>query len=114
MVGQSIVGIWVNLTSARTSRRALHCKRRLVAADRKLSRLNIQSAPTVAGVPAKVMRTLTTAEITRKHQGTLMYQELARRCHASMVEVLPLTEPQDNRHRLRVAVPMPPDSDPQP
>jgi len=44
---------------------------------------------------------VTAGEISRKHQGTLIYQELALRCHDSMVEVQPLTEPQDDRHRLR-------------
>jgi phenylacetic acid degradation protein len=55
----------------------------------------------VAGVPAKVLRHLTDVEITRKLEGTLVYQDLARRCRASMLEVRPLTEPEANRSRFQ-------------
>ena len=51
----------------------------------------------VAGLPAKVKRELTDAEIAWKHEGTLTYQELTRRCLASMTEVTPLTEPEADR-----------------
>jgi phenylacetic acid degradation protein len=51
----------------------------------------------VAGLPAKVKRALTDAEIAWKLEGTLTYQELTRRCLASMTEVTPLTEPEADR-----------------
>ena len=43
----------------------------------------------VAGTPAKVVRELGEAELGRKHEGTLGYQALARRCNATLAEVLP-------------------------
>lgn len=43
----------------------------------------------VAGVPAQVKRQLTEEEVARKHQGTLLYQELARRAAATSREVEP-------------------------
>ena len=55
----------------------------------------------VAGVPAKVLRQLTDDEITRKLEGTLVYQDLARRCLGSMLEVQPLTQVEANRSRIR-------------
>jgi phenylacetic acid degradation protein len=54
----------------------------------------------VAGVPAKVRRELTDAEIAWKLDGTHTYQELTRRCLATMAEVHPLTEVEANRPRL--------------
>lgn len=56
----------------------------------------------VAGVPAKVLRQLTDNEIDRNLQGTLVYQDLARRCQASMSEVQPLTEVEADRPRLQL------------
>ena len=55
----------------------------------------------VAGVPGKVLRELSAQEITWKHDGTLVYQALAQRCHASLREVAPLTA--DSRARRRLA-----------
>jgi phenylacetic acid degradation protein len=54
----------------------------------------------VAGVPAKVRRELTDAEIAWKLEGTHTYQELTRRCLATMAEVHPLTELEPNRPKL--------------
>ena len=54
----------------------------------------------VAGVPGKVLRELTAQEMSWKHAGTLAYQNLARRCHASMVEVAPLASADPARKRL--------------
>ena len=54
----------------------------------------------VAGVPGKVLRELTAQEMSWKHEGTLAYQNLARRCHASMVEVAPLASADPARKRL--------------
>ena len=46
----------------------------------------------VAGMPAKIIRSLSDEEITWKSDGTRTYQDLTRRCLASMVETDPLTE----------------------
>ena len=54
----------------------------------------------VAGVPGKVLRELTAQEMSWKHEGTLAYQNLARRCHASMLEVAPLASADPARKRL--------------
>jgi phenylacetic acid degradation protein len=56
----------------------------------------------VAGVPAKLVRELTDAELAWKAEGTAEYQELARRCHASLREVAPLSAPEPGRQRLRL------------
>jgi len=53
-----------------------------------------------AGLPAKVKRELTDAEIRWKLEGTRIYQELTRRCLASLVEVQPLSSVEDNRPRV--------------
>lgn len=53
------------------------------------------------GVPAKVMRELSAEEIAWKLEGTLTYQDLTRRCLASMREVVPLTEVERERPRLK-------------
>ncbi len=52
------------------------------------------------GAPAKVKRPLTNEEITKKLQGTLIYQQLAKRCIESMVEVTPLIAPEAKRPSL--------------
>ena len=57
----------------------------------------------VAGIPAKVLRKLTDDEVARKLQGTLTYQDLTRRCLASMLEVRPLTKVEANRPRVGAA-----------
>lgn len=56
----------------------------------------------IAGVPAKRLRELTDEEIQWKHEGTLTYQELTRRCQASLREVEPLSEPEPGRQRLNI------------
>lgn len=56
----------------------------------------------VAGVPAKVRRELSEEEIARKLEGTLTYQQLARRCHATMREVQPDTQVAPGRRRLEL------------
>lgn len=57
----------------------------------------------VAGVPGKVMRELSEQEIAWKREGTKTYQDLTKRCLATMVEVTPLTAVEPNRPRLQVA-----------
>ena len=54
----------------------------------------------VAGVPGKVLRELSAQEITWKHDGTLVYQALAQRCHASLREVAPMAADDRARRRL--------------
>jgi len=58
----------------------------------------------VAGAPARKMRDLTDDEVAWKLEGTQVYQELSRRCMASMVEVAPLREVEAERPRLQGAV----------
>jgi phenylacetic acid degradation protein len=55
----------------------------------------------VGGVPAKVMRELSEEEIAWKLEGTLTYQDLTRRCLATMVEVTPLAVEEPDRPRLQ-------------
>ncbi|MFO1322069.1 MAG: phenylacetic acid degradation protein PaaY [Burkholderiales bacterium] len=60
------------------------------------------------GVPAKVMRELTDAEIAWKSDGTRGYQKLAVRSMTTMREVAPLTEMEPDRRRFEAegAVPL--------
>lgn len=52
-----------------------------------------------AGIPARVVRDLTEADMRGKHAGTLLYQELAARSHARMVAVQALPVPEAGRAR---------------
>jgi phenylacetic acid degradation protein len=54
----------------------------------------------VAGTPAKVVRHLTDEDVEWKRTGTQSYQELTRRCLATMRATTPLTEPEPDRHRF--------------
>lgn len=54
----------------------------------------------VAGIPAKVRRVLSDAELAAKREGTLAYQELTVRCLASLRETQPLPAVQADRRRL--------------
>ncbi len=47
----------------------------------------------VTGIPGKVVRPLTGADLEHKMAGTRLYQELARRCLASLREVEPVRTP---------------------
>lgn len=55
----------------------------------------------VAGVSAKVLRELSDEEIAWKLEGTLTYQDLTRRCLATMEEVAPLAAVDANRPRVK-------------
>lgn len=55
----------------------------------------------VAGVPAKVLRMRSADEIHNKLGGTLAYQDLTRRCLATMAEVIPLAEIEPDRPLLQ-------------
>jgi phenylacetic acid degradation protein len=54
-----------------------------------------------AGLPAKNLRPLTEDEIASKAEGTAIYQDLTRRCLASMAEVWPLSSVEAERPRLQ-------------
>ena len=54
----------------------------------------------VAGIPARVMRVLTEQEMAWKTEGTLLYQDLARRSMATMAETEALTEVEVGRKRI--------------
>jgi phenylacetic acid degradation protein len=56
----------------------------------------------VAGIPARLVRGLSEQEIASKLSGTLAYQDLTRRCLATMVAVTPLTEPEADRPSLKI------------
>ena len=55
----------------------------------------------VAGVPAKVLRELSDAEVAWKLEGTRVYQDLTRRSLASMQEVQPLAALDADRPKLQ-------------
>ncbi len=55
----------------------------------------------VSGVPGRVVRELSEADIARKARGTGMYIELARRCLAGEVPATPLTRVAPDRPRTR-------------
>lgn len=55
-----------------------------------------------AGTPARVIRTLSDDEIAWKIDGTVAYQELTRRCLATMVETEALTAVEPDRARIAV------------
>lgn len=57
----------------------------------------------VGGMPARLMRAMCDDEIAWKTQGTAEYQQLARRCLASLEPVEPLAAPEPNRPRLDVS-----------
>lgn len=63
--------------------------------------MKVAAKTLVAGVPARVLRTLGDAEIAWKREGTLNYQDLTRRSLASMREVDPLTSVEPARPRLQ-------------
>ena len=62
--------------------------------------MKIPPATLVAGVPAKVKRPLTEAELAWKVEGTRTYQALTERCLRSLTEVTPLTAVEPDRPSL--------------
>ena len=56
----------------------------------------------VAGMPAKVIRPLSDEEIAWKGEGTKTYQDLTRRCLATMVETDPLSAVEPDRKRIHM------------
>jgi phenylacetic acid degradation protein len=55
----------------------------------------------VAGVPARVVRELSDADIAGKRQGTSMYHELTVRCRQSLIAAEPLDSADPQRQRIR-------------
>ena len=58
----------------------------------------------VAGLPARVIRSLKPEEIEWKRDGTRCYHELVERCKTSLEAVDPLTEKENNRPSLNVSM----------
>lgn len=56
----------------------------------------------VIGTPAKIKRQLSDKEIEWKTRGTQEYQQLAQRCHASLVRTEALTEVEAGRGRIEI------------
>ncbi len=56
----------------------------------------------VTGMPAKVIRPLSEEEIAWKADGTRTYQDLTRRCLATLVETEPLTAIEADRKRIEM------------
>jgi phenylacetic acid degradation protein len=61
----------------------------------------------VAGIPAKVMRELSADEMAWKVDATRTYQNLARRCVASLRETVALAEAEPGRKRLSISEVLP-------
>jgi phenylacetic acid degradation protein len=56
----------------------------------------------VAGIPARVLRTLTDEELAWKIEGTASYLELTRRSLTTMRATKPLTAPEPDRKRIEL------------
>lgn len=54
----------------------------------------------VAGIPAKILRQLTDADLAQKNKGTRQYQELVRRAPSEMKPCQPLPAPERTRGRV--------------
>ncbi len=62
--------------------------------------MKVPARTLVAGIPARVKKTLSEEEIAWKLEGTLTYQALTERSLASLREVQPLARPEADRPRL--------------
>ena len=62
--------------------------------------MQVPASSLVAGVPGKVVRTLTEEEMAWKAAGTKAYKQLALRGHASLRPVVPLCAVEPDRPRL--------------
>jgi phenylacetic acid degradation protein len=56
----------------------------------------------VAGIPAKIVRELADTALEWKKEGTRVYQDLTRRCLATMRATQALSAPEPNRPRIRM------------
>lgn len=66
------------------------------------AKMNVPPRTLVAGVPARVVRELTSTELAWKVEGTMSYQELARRSLATMRATVPLRSVESDRRRIEV------------
>ena len=75
----------------------------MIVAALAFVKANMQIPPRtlVAGIPGKVVRTLTAQEIEWKTTGTLVYQELAQRSRTGLRPATPLAVIEPARRRLR-------------
>jgi phenylacetic acid degradation protein len=74
-----------------------------IVAAMSFVKVGMQIAPRVlvAGVPAKVLRPLSDADIARKREGTAVYIELAQRCRAGLLPAAALPTAEPGRMRTR-------------
>jgi phenylacetic acid degradation protein len=63
--------------------------------------MRVAAQTLVAGVPAKLIRELRAEEIAWKLTGTETYQDLTRRCLATLREVQPLAQAEPDRPTVR-------------
>jgi phenylacetic acid degradation protein len=66
------------------------------------AKMNVPPRTLVAGVPARVVRELSATELAWKVEGTMSYQELARRSLATMRATVPLRSVEPDRRRIEV------------
>ncbi len=73
-----------------------------IVAAQSLVRAGMEIPPRMlaGGVPAKVMRELSELEMAWKVEGTAVYLNLAKRCHATMQHVEALTAVEPDRKRI--------------
>ncbi|WP_295513872.1 phenylacetic acid degradation protein PaaY [uncultured Pseudomonas sp.] len=91
----SLVGMnAVVMDNARIGERCLVAATAFVKAGFECPPLSV-----VMGSPAKVVRSLSEAELAWKQRGTAEYQALAQRCRQGLVECAPLAAVEENRPR---------------
>ena len=66
------------------------------------ARMVVPPRTLVAGVPARILRDLTEAELAWKIEATGSYQELARRSRATLRATTPLAAPEPGRKRIEL------------
>jgi len=66
------------------------------------ARMVVPPRTLVAGVPARILRDLTEAELAWKIEATQSYQELARRSRATLRATTPLSAPEPGRKRIEL------------
>jgi phenylacetic acid degradation protein len=66
------------------------------------ARMVVPARTLVAGIPARIVRTLDDAELAWKVEATQSYQELARRSRATMKPTTPLTAVEPDRKRIEL------------
>jgi len=66
------------------------------------ARMQVPPESLAAGIPAKVVRQLTAAELAWKRDGTGLYQKLTQRCLKSLRPAKPLTAVDADRGRIQI------------